>query len=217
MSNTRHHLSDLPIYRVWVSMIRRCTKPRDQAYRHYGGRGIRVCDRWLDIHNFLIDMGPPGSDQTIERIDNDGHYEPGNCRWATQAEQNDNKRTTVYLEFNGRTQTQRAWAEEFDLPVRAVSERIKRGWTVERALTWPHPTRYADAQAKAKEYNSRNWAANGRRYKGLDRGLDKGLDKAETTARLVELRSQGWGIREIAREVGMPKSTVSWQLQRANC
>lgn len=88
-------------YGKWRSMKSRCCNPHNRKYALYGGRGIHVCERWSDFSNFMVDMGmcPPGL--TLERIDNNGNYEPGNCRWATRKEQARNKRCTVYIYFEG--------------------------------------------------------------------------------------------------------------------
>jgi hypothetical protein len=125
------------VYAVWKRMIARCLDPNDRAYSRYGGRGIGVCERWLKFSNFYSDMGDVHKGMTIERIDNEKGYEPGNCKWATWKEQANNKRTSRYLEFQGKRQTVVQWAEEMKLNCFTLYARLSTGWSVERALTTP--------------------------------------------------------------------------------
>lgn len=89
---TKHGLSKTPTYRCWCDMLTRCNNPNNKYYNIYGGRGIKVCKRWLSFINFYKDMGIKPIDKTLDRINNDGNYEPSNCRWATIRQQNANKR-----------------------------------------------------------------------------------------------------------------------------
>ena len=105
-------------YYSWSSMKQRCYNPRSFAYHRYGGRGIKVCERWLGTDgykNFLKDMGLKPFRKTLDRINNDGNYEPQNCRWATRAEQADNTSVAVRITHNGKTQSMGAWAREVGL------------------------------------------------------------------------------------------------------
>lgn len=136
---TKHGHSTDSTYNCWAKMKARCTNPSDAAFGRYGGRGIRVCPQWLDFAGFYADMGDrPSLGHSLDRIDNDGHYEPSNCRWATRKVQNNNKRSNRLLEFNGRSQTLSEWADELGFDYGALRSRLSlRAWTVERALTTP--------------------------------------------------------------------------------
>lgn len=117
-------------------MIRRCSDKRDRHWNDYGGRGIRVCDRWLaGFEVFLADMGPrPSPDHSIEREDNDGHYEPGNCRWAPSSEQANNKRTTFRVAFGGAEMSLAELARMTGQPSGALRRRLLAGMTAEEAV-----------------------------------------------------------------------------------
>lgn len=130
-------MTNSKIYKIWTGMVSRCRIPSSTGYENYGGRGIKVCDRWLRFENFLIDMGEPATGQSIERIDGAGNYEPGNCKWASRKEQNRNQCDLVYVEFRGRCQCLSAWAEEVGSTFSTLKARINRGWPTEKVLTTP--------------------------------------------------------------------------------
>jgi hypothetical protein len=135
-----HGKSRTPIYKCWEAMLARTTNPNNTAYAQYAGRGISVCDRWSGPNgfaNFYQDMGQrPSLGHSIERINNDGNYEPGNCRWATQKEQCRNTRKNVLISFQGRTQCISAWAEELGINTSTLYDRlVRRNWSIEKAFT----------------------------------------------------------------------------------
>jgi hypothetical protein len=137
---TIHGQTDTYAYQCWRSMKLRCYTKTSTGYENYGGRGIKVCDRWRDsFEAFIADMGqPPSEKHTIERCDVNGDYTPSNCCWATKIEQGNNKRNNDLLEFNGRKQTRAEWAREFDINYETLSWRLANGWPVSKALT-VHP------------------------------------------------------------------------------
>lgn len=121
----------------WRNINRRCSDPAYQQWKDYGGRGIRVCDRWREsFANFLADMGPrPSREHSIDRIDNSKNYEPTNCRWATRVEQMRNMRRNRWIEFRGETLLISDWAKRLNVPCHTITMRLSRGWSVERALS----------------------------------------------------------------------------------
>jgi hypothetical protein len=139
-------LNSSPEHRVWMGMVERCSNPNHNRYEYYGGRGIRVCDRWLNFENFYADMCPrPVGPRrmTIDRIDSNGNYEPGNCRWADYFEQARNQRpkrlnrNNRLITISGRTQTIAQWARAVGLSHAAFTARVDAGWQGEKLLTSP--------------------------------------------------------------------------------
>jgi len=132
-----HAMSGSRIYRQWSMMLDRCRNPRSQFFSRYGGRGIQVCDRWHKFEAFYADMGDRPAGKTLDRINNDGDYEPANCRWATPKEQCNNKALNRLLTLRGRTQTLSQWAIELGVNESTLRTRVGRGWSDERVLTQP--------------------------------------------------------------------------------
>jgi len=122
-------------YRTWVHMRDRCFDVEDKSYKNYGGRGISVCQRWSKFENFLEDMRPsPGKGFSLDRINNDGNYEPGNCRWATKKEQTLNKRNVTLITIGGVTDSVSSWAHKLRLEQVTISRWIRNGMSPEDAF-----------------------------------------------------------------------------------
>lgn len=149
---TTHGMSYSCEYAAWRSILDRTRNPKNSAFRHYGGRGIGVCERWLVFENFLADMGRrPSPAHSIDRIDNEQGYDAANCRWTTWDVQARNRRGTHIIEYNGERLPLLDAAKKYGVVSRsAVFLRLKRGWTVSDALTIPSQrpwlTRLADAR-----------------------------------------------------------------------
>jgi len=127
-----------PLIKIYRSMVFRCTDSRSDFYYRYGGRGIKVCDRWLeDPNNFLTDMGPRPTGTSLDRIDNNGDYCPENCRWATKIQQDSNKSNTIFLELEGRRQSLIEWSIELRIPWSTLYRRLRLGWSPSKLLTTP--------------------------------------------------------------------------------
>lgn len=123
---------------AWRLMLNRCYKTNSPDYSHYGGRGIKVCERWRTFSNFLQDMGERPKGLTLDRMDNEGDYEPGNCRWATSLEQSLNRRSNVWIELNGKIKSLTQWADELGVKRSVVLQRTSAyNWTPEEALLTP--------------------------------------------------------------------------------
>lgn len=135
MANIKHNLSKHSLYGTWSDIKKRCLCKTYKEYYLYGGRGIKIYDKWLDFKNFLNDMGErPSNFHTIDRIDNNGNYEPSNCRWSSKKEQSRNRRNNRVILYKNKKQCLSAWCEELDLDYKLILPRIARGWSAEKAF-----------------------------------------------------------------------------------
>jgi len=135
---TKHNLSESPLYKTWIGIMDRCYNPANPAYKRYGGRGIKVAKKWRSISNFIGDLKERGfPNATLDRIDNDGDYEPGNVRWATRKEQNRNKSSNRLISFGGVTLAMSEWAERRGMSRGVLCKRLKAGWSIRKALETP--------------------------------------------------------------------------------
>lgn len=140
--NAKHNKSGTHLYNVWVNMKQRCYNPKDQAYKHYGGRGITICPEWMDKENGFINFYndvsklPHFDDNgySLDRIDNNGNYEINNVRWSTSEEQANNKRNNILITYNGKTQTVAQWGKEIGVSFDTLYQRICK-WDIDQALT----------------------------------------------------------------------------------
>lgn len=132
---TTHGLNRSLAHITWINMRQRCRNQNHPSWPNYGGRGITICDRWSRFENFYADMGDRPAGMTIERIDNNGNYEPGNCRWASKPEQSVNKRTNVFIERDGQTKTLSQWCNELGINYWTAHARIRRGASPLEAIT----------------------------------------------------------------------------------
>jgi hypothetical protein len=131
-----------PEYNAWRAMFERCNNPRHKDYSRYGGRGISVCQRWIEsFENFLADIGlRPSKQHSLDRFPNNetGDYEPSNCRWATREQQNANRRDNVFLEYKGERRHIREWAKIYGINVFTFWQRVVRNkWPIEKAINEP--------------------------------------------------------------------------------
>ncbi|EQB3099763.1 hypothetical protein [Clostridium botulinum] len=136
---TKHNLFGTRIYKVWADMLQRCNNPKNPYYDNYGGRGIKVCDKWIAPENFVQWAFYNGYNEnlTIDRIDVNANYSPENCRWITIKKQQNNRRNNILFTIKNKTKTLAEWCKEYNMNYGAVYYRIKKGWNIEKALTTP--------------------------------------------------------------------------------
>lgn len=129
------------IYKIWSNIKQRCFNPDNPRYKDYGGRGVIMCDRWRDsFEEFFSYVGDRPKGKSLDRIDNNGNYEPGNVRWTTTKEQNINSRRAVMVTLNGKTQCINDWCKEIGLAYVTYKQRRRKGWGIVKAATTPPDT-----------------------------------------------------------------------------
>ena len=220
-----------PTYQTWQAMKSRCNRKTNKEYQNYGGRGISYCSRWEKFENFLEDMKERPEGKTLDRIDNDGDYEPSNCRWATPLEQGRNTRKNKWHTFNGETLTQAEFARKYGLSDYTLFTRLKNGWSLEKALTTPIMKVKTLLEYKGELLTIREIAKRaGIRHSILKGRLDLGwnLEAALTTPikrspplKTIEYKGERCSISEVAKKVGMRCEVLrrrlrkGWDLKRA--
>lgn len=145
MRGYRHGGNGTRLHNVWIMMKQRCNNPKTFEYHRYGGRGIKVCEEWLSFAVFRdwamangYDPNAPRGKCTLDRIDNDGNYEPSNCRWVDMKEQMKNRpKRGLYYEYNGESHTLYDWSKITGLSHASLRSRMRYGWDIEKALTTP--------------------------------------------------------------------------------
>ena len=134
----RHGRDGDPMVALWGAMIQRCSNPNHSAFSYYGGRGITVCEEWrASFATFISDMGVRPHGMTLERIDNNGPYCKANCKWATYSEQASNRRSTRFIEHDGKRLSVSQWAQLVGISRFTLKDRLNRGWPTEKALFTP--------------------------------------------------------------------------------
>ncbi len=199
-------LSANPAYNSFQKMKSRCWNPADPGYKNYGGRGITICPRWYEFDNFFADMGPKPRGLFLDRIDNNGNYEPGNCRWATRKQQNRNRRNNFILTIRGVTGCLSALCEHFKVSYPNTYYRIKSyGWSPEEAMfgvRYQRRTGHPGCRLDAEKVRAiRQAHADGLSTAGIARSLGVAFN---TVASVVK----GWSWKHIS-ETRKPASPTS--------
>ena len=176
-SREQHRLRRDIAYVSWRAMWERCTNSKARNFKHYGGKGISVCEQWTSFTAFLNDMGNrPSRKHTIDRIDRMGDYCKENCRWATQTEQTNNTSRNVIITHSDLTMTISEWSQKTGIPRSVIVHRLQRNWTIERALTLPaksakailitHEGKTQNLSAWSRELGINQTTLNARHHRG---------------------------------------------------
>lgn len=211
-----------PEYTAWVGMRSRCNDKNNPRYHRYGARGIKVCGKWDYFESFLADVGKrPTKHHSIDRIDNDGNYEPSNVRWATNKEQMRNFSLNVNVEINGIIKCMKDWAEEFGISYSTVSDRRRRGMNVIEALTKSVNQNEKLIECRGKTLSIAGWAKEvGLTPKAISARIIRGwsyenaIFTPEIKTRIIEFQGQKKTTREWAKEIGISHSYINQRIKK---
>lgn len=219
LAGERHGMAGTRTYRIWGLMKDRCNNPKSRVYAWYGGRGIKVCDRWNDSFSaFFEDMGECPPNLSIDRIDPNGHYEPNNCRWATDIEQARNTRTNRILTIDGQSKTVAEWSEITGISTSTIHRRLVLGWSDDETLKTDvaivADKRFIEYQGETHSISE--WAKitgipGGTIRRRVDQGwpLDKLLAKTSRNGkRILTYQGKSQDVTTWALEVGIKKETI---------
>jgi hypothetical protein len=218
---TKHGLHRSVEYQAWADMLTRCRNPQTRQWYLYGGRGIKVCERWVGedgFENFYSDMSPRPVGLSIDRIDNEGDYEPGNCRWATKLEQANNTRFVHRLTYLGETLSVSEWARRTGLGVPTIFSRIRLGWPTDKVLTIPKhrktiPLTYRGRTLSLCEWGRRTGLTAQTIKNRLDRGWSIGKALESTPKRMLAFGKLVLSVADWAKRTGLPKRVINDRLR----
>ena len=210
-------------YHSWRSMKGRCLNPNATGYKNYGGRGIKVCRRWMVFKNFIDDMGEKPNGLSLDRINTNGNYSPKNCRWANIFEQNRNKRNVKIIEFDGKKMTIKEWAKLYNIPYVRLWDRLSNlKWNIKKALTTPlkgtisHNGKTMTTREWCEHLNISMEVLHGRLFKKwtIDRVLSGPIGSG-SEGRLIKYKGKEMNLREWAEYKNIPYSTLKSRLNRS--
>jgi hypothetical protein len=225
-SKSKHSKSKHSLYTTWLGMKDRCYNVNQPGYANYGGRGIVVCDRWLEsFENFLEDVGEkPSSKHSIDRKDNDGNYEPSNVKWSTSQEQQRNRRNTIFIEREGEIKTLIEWCELLDANYDVCRNRLKRGWpledlfqpTLEKEPVEYDGQIYNSLRGLSAHYKIRYESLLSRLSRGwtLQEAIDTSIAKKYSGQRLITYLDTTLNISQWSNQLGISKETIKRRLEK---
>jgi hypothetical protein len=205
---TSHKKTGSKIYEKWTGMIQRCTNPKGDHYHRYGGRGIKVHPAWMDFETFYRDVGDFPKGMTLDRINNNGNYEPGNVRWATQKQQNNNKENNIKTLFRENICTVAEIAVILCQSPSVVSERLRNGRDIEKPIKKTAPQN-KDLCEKSRLFSKKLCAKYGTVRMRIRRGIDLEKPFRKPPTKSVLFRGELMTAHEIAKKLGVKYGAVA--------